>query len=277
MQTNTLNREILPGSCLVFETRTNSFKSQWHSHSEYELVFISKGRGVLQYGSTSSQYNEGDLFLFGPWIPHEFIESSQNHHSISCIFHSEILSLPSFKCSISTRITQLLSESLNGIKFKNAKSAPFFFTDISQKKGIIQSIELLLYINSLADIDEKMNISDLKISKDNLSLKKYSKLQNILKYINDNIERNINIEELTDHFFISRSSLARLFNDILQIGISQYITQQRLFYACRLLVTTELSITKISGKVGFGSLSSFNRSFQKYISMSPRDYRMKKS
>lgn len=277
MRANIFNREILSGSCLVFETQTNSFKSQWHSHPEYELVFINNGNGILQYGSTSSPYKAGDLFLFGPWIPHEFIEKSHSHHSISCIFHAELLSLSSFKCEMSDRISRLLDESLNGIRFQNSESSNHFFNKILQKKGLKQAIELLLYIDDLIDLDNKNSISDLKSSKHNLSLKKYSMLQNILKYINDNIEEEINIEKLTNRFFVSRSSLARLFGDVLQVGVSQYITQQRLFYACRLLATTDLPITKICSKVGFGSLSSFNRSFQKYKSMSPREYRENKS
>lgn len=126
MKTNIFSREVPIGSCMFFETRTHSFKSQWHSHPEYELVFIKEGHGILKYGSAVIEYTPQDLFLFAPWIPHEFIEKSQSHHSISSIFHAEILSLPSFHCSMSTQINKILELSLNGIKFPKSKNTELF-------------------------------------------------------------------------------------------------------------------------------------------------------
>ena len=56
-------------------------------------------------------------------------------------------------------------------------------------------------------------------------------------------------------------------------NITHYITQQRLSHACQLLSTTNIPITEIGGRVGFQSISSFNRAFARYKSLSPRDYR----
>lgn len=278
MRANIFNREVPIGGCILFETRTHSFKSQWHSHPEYELVYIQEGYGVLQYGSASIEYKPKDLFLFAPWMPHEFIEKSQKHHSISSIFHAEILSLTSFRCSMSIQIKKLLELSLSGIKFQQNENIDCFFEKILSKEGLEQAINLVIFINSLsADVSSIFSITDINKPKDNLSLKKYTQLHNILKYIHDHIDHEITIDSLSKKFFISRSSLSRLFNDILQTGIIQYITQQRLFYACRLLSTTEIPITKISEKTGFKSISSFNRSFLKYKKISPRQYRQLKT
>lgn len=278
MKAYIFEREILQGGCLVFETRTNAFKSQWHSHSEYELVFIKKGAGILQYGATTTHYKAGDLFLLGPWIPHEFTEESRDHHSVSCIFHADLLSLSSYQCLMSQNVKQLLQRALNGIKFPiNLDTSDYylhFFSQILKEEGLKQAIELLFFINSLIDLKTPNEpISDIEDPSGTHFFKKYAQLQNILKYINDNITQNITIQEIAEKFFISRSTLVRLFSDILQTGITQYITQKRLFHACQLLSTTNLPITKISGRIGFTSISSFNRSFLKYRGMSPRAYR----
>lgn len=274
MKTNIFSREVPIGSCMFFETRTHSFKSQWHSHPEYELVFIKEGHGILKYGSAVIEYTPQDLFLFAPWIPHEFIEKSQSHHSISSIFHAEILSLPSFHCSMSTQINKILELSLNGIKFPKSKNTELFFTSTLLKQGLEQTIELILFIVYLEKYKDNIyKITDINNPQDNLSIKRYAQIHNILKYINDHIDQDITIDKLAKRFFISRSSLSRLFSSILQTGILQYITQQRLSYACRLLATTNIPITKISEKTGFKSISSFNRSFLKYKKIPPRQYR----
>lgn len=274
MKANIFSREVPIGSCMFFETRTHSFKSQWHSHPEYELVFIKEGHGILKYGSAIIEYTPQDLFLFAPWIPHEFIEKSQNHHSISSIFHAEILSLPSFHCSMSTQINKILELSLNGIKFPKSKNTELFFTNTLLKQGLEQTIELILFIVYLGKYKDNIyKITDINNPQDNLSIKRYAQIHNILKYINDYIDQDITIDKLAKRFFISRSSLSRLFSSILQTGVLQYITQQRLSYACRLLATTNIPITKISEKTGFKSISSFNRSFLKYKKIPPRQYR----
>ncbi|MHC5226186.1 AraC family transcriptional regulator [Ignatzschineria sp. LJL83] len=278
MKADIFHRDISQGGCLVFETLTNSFKSQWHSHSEYELVFIKKGHGVLKYGASSLSYQQGDLFLFGPWIPHEFIDKSNNHHSISCIFLSELLSLQSFKCNMAKNISTLLEKSIEGVHFKNDSDALLattnFFIDISKKSGIEQAIQLILFLKDLSEQSQNyIQISNTDNHQKNACLKKYALLQNILKYIQDNISQEILIEDITKAFFISRGSLVRLFSDTIQTGVTQYIIQQRLFYACQLLSTTNMPITDIGEKVGFKSISSFNRSFLKYKTMSPRSYR----
>ncbi|MEO1652387.1 MAG: AraC family ligand binding domain-containing protein, partial [Bacteroidota bacterium] len=51
----------------------------WHIHPEYELVFIDKGKGQRHIGNHFSYYQDGDLLLIGPNLPHKsFIHLQDN-------------------------------------------------------------------------------------------------------------------------------------------------------------------------------------------------------
>ena len=45
-------------------------KPHWHFHPEYEIVFISSGRGKRHIGDHISYYENGDLIFLGPDLPH---------------------------------------------------------------------------------------------------------------------------------------------------------------------------------------------------------------
>lgn len=279
MKSNIFNRNIAEGGCHVFETITTSFRSQWHSHPEHELVFINKGEGCLKYGNTYCDYKAGTLFLLGPWIPHEFIEKSKDHHSFSCIFTANLLSLNSFRCNSSQRILRLMKDTLNGAVFElptiDQRELSHKIFTIHENEGVLQAIQIFLLLEflsgptigylPLSNIEEQLSNA--------VFYKRYEVFQDILYYINSNISQKITLDDLTERFYISKSTLARLFSTILQTNLTYYIQQQRLFYACRLLATTDDSITSIGEQVGFTSISSFNRYFLRFKNMSPREYR----
>ena len=53
----------------------------------------------------------------------------------------------------------------------------------------------------------------------------------------------------------------------------EYLTEHRIFHAQRMLLTTSMSVLDVAEAAGFGSLSHFNRAFQKYCGRSPREFR----
>ena len=64
-----------------------------------------------------------------------------------------------------------------------------------------------------------------------------------------------------------------LFKRTFGITLNQYLTQQRISHAQRLLVTTEMLVTDVALSSGFTSISRFNAAFQNACGCSPREYR----
>lgn len=56
-------------------------------------------------------------------------------------------------------------------------------------------------------------------------------------------------------------------------SIQELLEEIRIRIACSYLSATDRTVTQISSDVGFGSISSFQRSFSKYMNQTPSEYR----
>lgn len=43
IKSDVFDRDVPRSGCLAFQTITDSFRSHWHSHPDYEIVYIQKG------------------------------------------------------------------------------------------------------------------------------------------------------------------------------------------------------------------------------------------
>ena len=100
----------------------DSFKNNepfWHFHPELELVHIADGSGKRHVGNHLSYYNDGDLILIGPNLPHfgftDRLTGSRSEIVIQCkddFLGTKILNLPETE-----HIKNLFKRSQQGIVF----------------------------------------------------------------------------------------------------------------------------------------------------------------
>ena len=95
----------------------------------------------------------------------------------------------------------------------------------------------------------------------------------INEYIDKNFTNSLSIKEISDEFHLNASYIMRTFKKETGNTIQQVITQKRIKEACRLLETSNLSITEISFMVGFNSPSYFSSVFKENTKISPQKYR----
>jgi len=72
---------------------------------------------------------------------------------------------------------------------------------------------------------------------------------------------------------VNPSYLSRRFKQEKGIGLSNYISLQRIEWAKRLLLDRKRSITEVAYTVGFGSTQNFGRVFRSIMNCSPSEYR----
>ncbi len=103
----------------------------------------------------------------------------------------------------------------------------------------------------------------------------HSKIANdLMCYIFDNIETDINLDHLSKEFNVSKFHLHRVFKE--QIGTSIYdtIKSVRLQKAANILITNKQStITEISNMCGYSSQTSFIRAFKQRFNQTPKYWR----
>lgn len=100
-----------------------------------------------------------------------------------------------------------------------------------------------------------------------------SKLQQILDYIQDNLDRDIGLADLAKVVQMSSHHFGKIFKQSTRVSPHQYVLQCRIDRAKKLLDNPQLTLADISQSVGFCDQSHFTNVFRRYTSMTPRQYR----
>lgn len=87
------------------------------------------------------------------------------------------------------------------------------------------------------------------------------KIVEIIQYINNHLTEEINIDSLSENFYISKYHMMRLFKAETGYTIGNYINQKRLLYARELLKQGE-TVTKVYLDSGFKEHSTFVRAYK---------------
>ena len=99
-------------------------------------------------------------------------------------------------------------------------------------------------------------------------------MQNVLMYIDDHSQENINIESLARTYHMSYSYFARQFRKYYGQSCKQYIEFVRLSKVENLLLFTGHDLSYIAGETGFADCSHLIRTFKKRYQMTPKQFRL---
>ncbi|WP_157949952.1 response regulator transcription factor [Vallitalea okinawensis] len=90
-----------------------------------------------------------------------------------------------------------------------------------------------------------------------------------VQFINENYNRDISLQTLADHVYLSPNYLSYLFKLEMEQTITEYLINRRLEKAKYLLQHTPLKITQVSRQVGYENVPYFTSLFKKYYGMTP--------
>jgi AraC family transcriptional regulator len=93
------------------------------------------------------------------------------------------------------------------------------------------------------------------------------------EYILENFTKNISLQELATHCFISPFHFSRLFKQLSTYSPYQYLQLIRLKHAETLLRSTDLPITDVCFRSGFNRLDYFSAAFTKKFHIAPSKYK----
>ena len=107
-----------------------------------------------------------------------------------------------------------------------------------------------------------------------LKEKKYSpRLVRMMTYIKEHLGEKIELATIAEHVNVSRTYASAIFKEELGITISDFILQERILEAERMLRETDLSVADISGRLAFCSQSYFTKRFTETKGLTPLEYR----
>jgi len=95
----------------------------------------------------------------------------------------------------------------------------------------------------------------------------------VLVHLLNNYHKRITIPELSKAFHTNRNSLSQKFKKATGTTVVEYLSKVRVRVACQLLKDSSLPIIEISERTGYVDVTHFGRTFRKYTSLSPSEYR----
>ena len=98
------------------------------------------------------------------------------------------------------------------------------------------------------------------------------KMDEVLRYIGENLSGELSVDALAGRFYLSRYYLMHRFKAVTGYTLHQYITQKRTLLAGE-LIRSGLPVMKAAEQAGFSEYSTFLRAFQSTFHMSPRDFK----
>lgn len=254
-----------------------------NKHNYYEFYLLLSGEVTYYIENQEYHLIPGDIILISP---------QQNHYAyintnINMPYERYVLWLnPDYLNLLSSPKTNLSFVFQNtAINNAQIRLAPDMFNKIHYLlESILTSSHSQAYGSDLlanAYVTELLiNLAQFKLFYSNsyldmLSLStsyEDSLIFNILNYINLNICQTITISQICEHFFISKSYLAKLFKEEVGLSVHQYIMKKKLFLAKQDLLHIN-SMNTLVEKYGFGNYSTFFRAFKLEFGQSPLNYK----
>lgn len=131
--------------------------------------------------------------------------------------------------------------------------------------------ERLLY-NLSSIITHELIRSVLNFKTDSDTSIKKTEVQIAINYMNQNFGEKITIQTLSKLTNMSESNFNRIFKKEMGLSPIEYLINVRIKKAKKFLRARNLTITEISMKCGFYSISHFSSCFMKQLGMPPSDY-----
>ncbi len=251
-------------------------KPFWHFHPEYEIVYISKGRGKRHIGDHISYYEDGDLIFLGPNLPHfAFTEELfEEHVEVVVQMKADFLGRDFFERPELQAIRQAFERSEQGLIFhgETKKRVGERLQKMIKMSNFDRLLELLSVLQDLATSKEYniLNVSNYALE---VSSQDHDRMETVYNYVQENFQSEVRLDVVAKHASMTVPAFCRYFKKLTRKTFTEFVNEIRIAHACRLLGDEHLSISEVSFESGFNNLSHFNKQFKNITGVSPREYR----
>lgn len=252
-------------------------EGNYHDHDFTEIAYILSGKGKYLIGTKEYDVEAGDLVICNPGVKHTHIVVNPNEPTIEFIagftdFHFKNMKPNSIEledggCIIHTtsELKQQLSMHCYAmIAEKESNQVGQYFM---YKSHIMQM--LLLIVRQIISVDKPIQKS--------LNFETYNKsyaVKRIIKYLNENYEHKISLEQIAHNMYLSPVYISKIFKEETGESPINYLIKIRLEKAKDILLQDNSgSIKSIANQVGYDDVYHFSKLFKKYYGMSPLHYR----
>jgi AraC-like DNA-binding protein len=270
--------QTVPGASWAWLDRRleDGIPFQWHHHPEFELTLTLNSRGQRFIGDHIGSYDDGDLVLIGPNLPHTWVSrepvADGPHVAQVMWFHPDWAAALGATLVELKPVTALLQRAGRALAFSPDTAAV-----ARQKIGALfarppeERVLPLLDLLQFLATDESTALATVAAAVPAGTDR--TRIDRVLDHIHLHYAENVSIPVLADIAALSPSGLHRMFVRHTGSTLTGYVTALRIGEACALLSGTARPIAHIASDIGYESLANFNRQFRAMKAMTPRHYR----
>ena len=259
-----------------FTERNPDAKAYWHYHPEVELVFINDGLGTRYVGNHISKFEDGDLILLGPNIPHFGYEFGLQgiNEEIVVQFKKDLIKssaefIPEFQ-----EIRELIHRAKSGLSFYG-ETKTFVGIQLAKMevknpfKRLLRMFKILQVLAKSKEY-EVLNASGVTLIIQN---QEEDRINKVYDYVKEHYQSAMSLEEISRVALMTVPAFCRYFKKYTQKTFTQFVNEYRVRQAIRLIGEGNRSITEISVEVGFNNFSHFNKQFKRVTGVTPSKYK----
>ena len=250
----------------VSDLRFHSF--DFHAHEQYEIFFFLKGE--IQYYMEDKAYLlvPGDLLMIPPSVLHRAVVVDEN-----AAYQRYILMLSEDYC-------HSLLKGVEGLFTRKEMPPMHISLHGNQREDFQRKLEQIMTLeddpagylagDSLCTL-LLLQLQTLAQHYAHTEQPPRQQAQEIVRYINAHFTREISLDDVAKHFFISKTHLMRQFKKYTHTTVHQYITTKRIMLA-KALMKEKIPLAEVAEACGFASYAAFYQAFLLHTGICPSEY-----
>ena len=244
-----------------------------HLHKELELCVVLSGSCRVSTDRQGVEAGPGEVLLFDAGSSHELCASGvparlltlQISNSFCARFYPQIRSIRFgcrglSACLLPERLTALRRAMLLALRayLRDTPEAPF-----ACMAQVNEIFAILLSDTPYRVLSDTENMTQTRNAE---------RMHRILHYLETHYSEPVRLSEIAEREGLTQTYLSHLFREQLHIPFQDYLARLRLEAAMLLLRQSDTTLTDAAYACGFSDPKYLNRSFQKNLGMSPRQW-----
>ncbi len=253
-----------------------------HYHEEIELISFHQGRGKQFIGDHVKDFEPGDIVLVGANLTHYWKYDDDSFDSIDpalpcstvAHFFEHFMGKHFMQLHETRPLKLLLEKAKKGILIKREQGVEVagLIEQTYKAKGLSRITTLLQCLSMIARIESGEALSRVDVNAD-LYKEDNERINTIYSFSSRNFHRKIQLEEISALVNLEPNSFCRYFKSKTGKTYSNFLSETRISYACKLLADNRKNIKQICFESGFNNFSCFHKNFKQITGKTPQNYK----
>ncbi len=229
-----------------------------HCHTHFEVLFVLEGSIKLNVEGAHILLEKDTGIIIEPLKYHIVTGNNTAYHRLIICFEQDFTPV---------EIRKQLFENIRDNYVFSTESLVQLFRKYSVvlEKG---DPAYALLLDAILTESIYALATDERVHAERPDSKRTGKLKQIISIIDENLDREIHLEDIASRMYMSQSAVCHLFKEEMNISLKQYILQKKMIYA-KSLLDRGMPPGEAAAACGYKNYASFYKIFLKITGNSP--------